>query len=127
MNDIIVSSFDKLTPDQQRFVDTLFECEGILAHAYKKLGINTIRMTDELANAIRDRAVLMMAQEVPLALANLSAVLKGDPKTFLSATARIKAAESLLDRTGLSKVERVHVTADNNSLVILPAKNPVKD
>lgn len=127
MSDLNVTSYDKLPEQYRVFVDALFENDGDVSLASKKAGFEkSVRMTEDLRTAILDRASIMISQEVPLALANLKMVLRGDPKAFMSATNRIKAAAELLDRAGLTKIERIRVEGIGNSLVILPPKNPIE-
>lgn len=125
------ASYDKLTPKQQAIVDALFsiECKGDLRKAAKMANCEDgkFTMTEDLRQCIADMSSLQLGSYSAKAAFTLNDVLSGNPDTLINANAMIKAATELLDRAGLSKVDRVQITGVENSLVILPAKKPIDD
>ena len=66
-----------------------------------------------------------MAQSAPRAALKLVEVMESD-NPIPQANVRLQAAQTLLDRVGLSKTDTLNVNVEgNNGLFILPAKQEV--
>jgi hypothetical protein len=75
-----------------------------------------------LRTEIIERAELEMAANAPKAVLSMVGVI--DDPTAIGNREKLSASQQILDRVGLSKVEKLNVSAEKPmGLFILPAKN----
>ena len=105
----------ELTDKQQKFLGYLIQTGGDPKEAAELAGY-----AEELASQI-------LAQSAPQAAMKLVDVMNTDDP-MPQANVRLQAAQTILDRTGLGKQDRidVNVETDGGSLFILPAKTVVE-
>jgi hypothetical protein len=78
-----------------------------------------------LKTEILDLATNILAQSAPKAAMKLVAIMDSS-EPIPQANMRIQAAQTILDRVGLGKTDRLDVTVNTNGgLFILPAKNEI--
>ena len=117
----------KLTENQQKFLDVLFEeADGDPVVARKLAGYSHGASTSDIVNSLREEILkatqYYMARNAPKAAVALASALT-DP-TQLGIKDKMAAAREVLDRIGLVKTEKLQVEA-TGSVVLLPPKNPV--
>ena len=117
----------KLTENQQKFLDVLFEeADGDPVAARKLAGYSHGASTSDIVNSLRGEILKAtqhyMARNAPKAAVALASALT-DP-TQLGIKDKMAAAREVLDRIGLVKTEKLQVEA-TGSVVLLPPKNPV--
>ena len=116
----------KLTEKQATFIDALFDNGGKVGQAMKTAGYNPSRsnlmksMRDEIAARTKD----YLAVNGVKAATRIVEGLDADGTTPLNQMdMRMKAAESILDRIGVSKKQTTEVTGQVvHGVVLLPAK-----
>ena len=121
----------KLTEKQANFLDALFDNGGKISEAMRTAGYNTSRsklmqsMRDEIAARTKD----YLAVNGVKAATRIVEGLDADGTTPLNQMdMRMKAAESILDRIGVSKKHTQEITGQVvHGVVLLPAKNELKD
>ena len=121
----------KLTEKQAAFLDALFDNGGKISEAMRTAGYNTSRsklmqsMREEIAARTKD----YLAVNGVKAATRIVEGLDADGTTPLNQMdMRMKAAESILDRIGVSKKQTQEVTGQVvHGVVLLPAKNELKD
>ena len=121
----------KLTEKQASFLDALFDNGGKISEAMRTAGYNTSRsklmqsMRDEIAVRTKD----YLAVNGVKAATRIVEGLDADGTTPLNQMdMRMKAAESILDRIGVSKKQTQEITGQVvHGVVLLPAKNELKD
>ena len=121
----------KLTEKQASFLDALFENGGKISEAMRTAGYNTSRsklmqsMREEIAARTKD----YLAVNGVKAATRIVEGLDADGTTPLNQMdMRMKAAESILDRIGVSKKQTQEITGQVvHGVVLLPAKNELKD
>jgi len=121
----------KLTEKQAGFLDALFENGGKINDAMRTAGYNTSRsklmqsMRDEIAARTKDYLAVNGVKAANRIVEGLDA----DGTTPLNQMdMRMKAAESILDRIGVSKKQTQEITGQVvHGVVLLPAKNELKD
>lgn len=115
----------ELTTKQQAFLDNLMETGGDPKKAAELAGYapNTHwQVTQALKNEILDLATNIMARSAPKAAMKLVQVMESN-EPVPQANIRLQAAQTLLDRVGLGKNERVDINHNvQGGLFILPAK-----
>ena len=115
----------ELTTKQQSFLDSLMTCNGDTRLAgelagYAPTSINSVVKT--LKTEILDLATNILAQSAPKAALKLVTIMDSS-EPIPQANMRIQAAQTILDRVGLGKTERLDVTVNTaGGLFILPAK-----
>lgn len=115
----------KLTPRQQAFLDTLFEeAGGNIRTAMDMAGFSKSTRTSEIVHALHDQITELTRQYMatfgPEAMMGMVNVLR-DP-TQPGATARLNAAEKILDRAGVGKGESIKQEGQIQNIFILPPK-----
>ena len=116
----------ELTTKQQSFIDSLLTCNGDTRLAgemagYAPTSINSV--VKSLKTEILDLATNILAQSAPKAALKLVSIMDS-AEPIPQANMRIQAAQTILDRVGLGKTERLDVTVNTaGGLFILPAKN----
>jgi hypothetical protein len=115
----------ELTTKQQSFIDSLLTCNGDTRLAgelagYAPTSINSV--VKSLKTEILDLATNILAQSAPKAALKLVTIMDS-AEPVPQANMRIQAAQTILDRVGLGKTERLDVTVNTaGGLFILPAK-----
>lgn len=115
----------KITEQQQKFLDVLYEeAKGDVRAAMKLAGYspNTASrsVTTALAEEIADLTMKFIAQSSTKAVYSMYEVMQ-DP-TKLGNKDKMLAAKDILDRAGFNRTEKVEVKS-KEPLFILPAKN----
>jgi|TARA_R110000744_G_scaffold288413_1_gene399411 phage terminase small subunit len=113
----------ELTTKQQCFLDNLVETGGDPKIAAKVAGYSGhSQVVKSLKREILDLAEGILAQSAPQAAFKLIQVMNSDTP-IPQANMRLQAAQTILDRVGLAKTDRVDVThKTENGIFILPAK-----
>jgi len=115
----------ELTIKQQSFIDNLVTCNGDTKLAgemagYAPTSINSV--VKSLKTEILDLATNILAQSAPKAALKLVHIMDS-AEPIPQANMRIQAAQTILDRVGLGKTDRLDVTVNSSGgLFILPAK-----
>lgn len=114
----------QLTPQQQVFLDVLFdEANGDFILAKKIAGYSDGTATRVIVESLRDEIAeatrLYLARTAPKAAVALSGALL-DP-TELGLKDKLTAARDILDRVGVTKTEKVDLGA--SAIFILPPKD----
>lgn len=115
----------QLSAVQQQFVNKLFgAADGNLKEAATQCGIEDYAsiMTSEMIDEIKRRADQELALNVPRAVSILNKILN-TPEQVPFLERQLKCAESVLDRTGLSRQDRVQLGGQTLGLVFLPTKS----
>ena len=118
----------ELTTKQQSFLDNLVSCNGNAKQAAELAGYaegSYTSVVKSLKTEIIELAENILAQNAPKASLKLVEVMDStDP--IPQANVRLQAAQTLLDRVGLAKTDKLDVNLQSsNGLFILPAKQEV--
>ena len=113
-----------LTDKQQSFLNHLVETNGDFKKSAELAGYsgNHYQVLKSLREEVVDLASDVLAREAPQAAFKIIEVLKSD-KPIPQANNKLQAAQTILDRVGLAKSDRVQV--DHNvpgGIFILPEK-----
>lgn len=121
-----------LTDNQKAFLEALFgEAKGDPVKAIKLAGYAESTKTSEVVNALKDEileaATNILAMNAPRAALEMVGILT-DPNQA-GATNKMKAIESILDRTGVKSKESsdVNLKVPQGGLFIMPAKGAKPD
>jgi hypothetical protein len=112
------------TPQQQKFLDVLFEeAEGDVLVAKRLAGYSDNTPTSQVVRNLEDEIFEMtkkyIARTGPKAAYAMHHILQNP--TALGNKERLAAAKEVLDRTGLGKVDKIEVKSET-PLFILPPK-----
>ena len=117
----------ELTTKQQDFLDNLIACNGNARQAAEVAGYapgSYTSVVKALKSEILDLAEGVLAVNAPKAAIKLIQVMDSD-EPIPQANMRLQAEQTLLDRVGIGKKERLDVKVETPSgLFILPAKAP---
>ena len=117
----------ELTTKQQAFLDNIIPCGGNLRQAAEIAGYapgSYITIAKDLRKEIIELAENVMAFNAPQAAVKVVEMITSDAPVP-QANVRLQAAQTLLDRVGVAKKERLDVKVETPSgLFILPAKAP---
>ena len=117
----------KLTEKQQSFLNNLIETKGDLKLSAELAGYqgNHYQIMQSLKQEIVELAETVLAREAPKAAFKLIEVM--DSETAIpQANVKLQAAQTLLDRVGVSKTERMQVDHNvSGGIFILPEKHSV--
>ena len=120
-----INTKKKLTEKQESFLENLIETKGDLKLAAKLAGYagNHYQVINSLKEEIVDLASSILAKEAPKAAFKLVEIMDG--KTAVpQANVKLQAAQTLLDRVGISKKEQLNVNHNvQGGLFILPEKH----
>tara|TARA_R110000744_G_scaffold303087_2_gene411910 strand:+ start:2294 stop:2686 length:393 start_codon:yes stop_codon:yes gene_type:complete len=113
----------ELTEKQQDFLQNLISSNGDPREAARRAGYaEHYQVTKALKAEILDLAESILAQSAPQAAMKMVSIMNSD-EPIPQANMRLQAAQSILDRIGLSKTDRIDVThKTEQGLFILPAK-----
>ena len=117
----------KLTEKQELFLNSLIETKGNLKLSAEIAGYqgNHYQVIKSLKHEIVDLASDVLAKEAPSAAFKLVEVLKSD-NPLPQANVKIQAAQTILDRVGLGKKERLDVNHNvQGGIFILPEKETI--
>lgn len=119
----------ELTEQHKKFLEVLFDEAGGNPAVAKRLagysdGYSTRSLTNYLKEEIIEATQLYIAMNAPRAA---RAIVDGimDP-TELGIKEKLNAAKDLLDRSGISKTDKIQVESANG-VMILPAKDKEED
>tara|TARA_R100000808_G_scaffold24575_1_gene56978 strand:+ start:1422 stop:1853 length:432 start_codon:yes stop_codon:yes gene_type:complete len=114
----------QLTEKQQKFLDCLIEVNGDPKKAAELAGYsgNHYQVVKSLKNEIVDLATDVLAHSAPEAAFKLVDIMNTD-KPIPQVANKLQAAQTILDRVGVVKKERVDVNHNvGGGVFILPAK-----
>jgi phage terminase small subunit len=118
----------ELTIMQQSFLDHLVSCNGDTKRAADLAGYaegSYTSVVKALKTEIIELAENILAQNAPKASLKLVEVMDST-NPIPQANVRLQAAQTLLDRVGIGKTDKLDVNLQNsNGLFILPAKEQV--
>ena len=118
----------KLTEKQQSFLDYLIETNGNPKEAAEVAGYsgNHYQIIQTLREEIVDLASDVLARSAPQAAFKLIEVMNSD-KSMPQINTKLQAAQTILDRVGVSKRERLDINHNvNGGIFILPEKQPIE-
>ena len=114
----------KLTDKQQDFLNNLIETKGNLKLSAELAGYagNHYQVIKSLRQEIVDLASNVLAREAPSAAFKLVEVMQSD-NAMPQANVKLQAAQTILDRVGLGKQDRMEVNHNvGGGIFILPEK-----
>tara|TARA_R100001244_G_scaffold57696_1_gene48832 strand:+ start:111 stop:503 length:393 start_codon:yes stop_codon:yes gene_type:complete len=116
----------ELTEKQKDFLQNIISSNGDPREAAKKAGYaEHYQVTKALKAELLDLAESILAQSAPQAAMKMVNIMNSD-EPIPQANMRLQAAQSILDRIGLSKTDRIDVThKTDQGLFILPAKKEI--
>jgi len=118
----------KLTEKQQLFLDSIIETKGDLKRSAELAGYsgNHYQVIQSLREEIVELASNVLAREAPKAAFKLVEVMTsadGMPQ----ANVKLQAAQTILDRVGLGKQERMQIDHNmSGGIFILPEKKAIQ-
>ena len=115
---------NQLTEKQQKFLDCLIDTGGDPKKAAELAGYsgNHYQVVKSLKNEIVDLATDVLAHSAPEAAFKLVDIMKTD-RPIPQVANKLQAAQSILDRVGVVKKERLDVNHNvGGGVFILPAK-----
>ena len=115
----------ELTVKQKTFLDSLIECGGNAKQAAEIAGYaegSYTSVVKSLKKEILDISEGILAQNAPKAALKLVNIMDSD-QPIPQASIRLQAAQTLLDRVGISKTDKLNLNVEgSNGIFILPAK-----
>ncbi len=117
----------KLTDKQQDFLNNLIETKGNLKLSAELAGYagNHYQVIKSLRQEIVDLASNVLAREAPSAAFKLVEVMQSD-NAMPQANVKLQAAQTILDRVGLGKQDRMEVNHNvGGGIFILPEKQTI--
>jgi hypothetical protein len=117
----------KLTEKQQSFLDNLIETKGNLKLSAELAGYsgNHYQIIKSLRQEIVDLASDVLAREAPTAAFKLVEVMQSET-AIPQANVKLQAAQTILDRVGLGKQDRMEVNHNvGGGIFILPEKQVI--
>ena len=117
----------KLTEKQENFLSNLIETKGNLKLSAELAGYsgNHYQIIKSLRQEIVDLASNVLAREAPRAAFKLVEVMQSDT-AIPQASVKLQAAQTILDRVGLGKQERMEVNHNvTGGIFILPEKQTI--
>ena len=117
----------KLTEKQEKFLDNLIETKGNLKLSAELAGYsgNHYQIIKSLRQEIVDLASNVLAREAPSAAFKLVEVMQSD-NAVPQASVKLQAAQTILDRVGLGKQDRMEVNHNvSGGIFILPEKQTI--
>ena len=117
----------ELTEKQQTFLDNVVVTGGDLKKAAELAGYkgNHYQVIQSLKDELVDMAQNLLAHNAPRAAMKLVEVMDSD-RPVPQASSKLQAAQTILDRVGVAKTERLNIDNNvNGGLFILPQKDTV--
>ena len=116
-----------LTEKQQSFLGHLVETQGDFKKSAELAGYsgNHYQVLQSLKEEVVDLASNVLAREAPLAAFKIIEVMRSD-KPIPQANYKLQAAQTILDRVGVSKTDRLEVNHNaGGGIFILPEKKAI--
>lgn len=116
-----------LTEKQEKFLNSLIETKGNLKLSAELAGYsgNHYQVLRSLKEEIIELASDVLAREAPSAAFKLVEVMT-NPNTVPQANVKLQAAQTILDRVGLGKKDRLEVDHNvSGGIFILPEKKTI--
>ena len=117
----------QLTEKQENFLNNLIETKGDLKLSAELAGYsgNHYQIIQSLKKEIVDLATNVLAREAPRAAFKLVEVMSSTD-AIPQANIKLQAAQTILDRVGVSKTERIDVNHNvSGGIFILPEKETI--
>ena len=117
-----------LTEKQQAFLDNLVETGGDFKKSTELAGYsgNHYQVLKSLKEEVVDLASDVLAREAPTAAFKIIEVMKSN-KPVPQANNKLQAAQTILDRVGVSKTDRIDVNHNTGGgIFILPEKKAIE-
>lgn len=118
----------ELTEKQQSFLDHLVDCQGDAKQAAELAGYKSHyhHVVKTLKSEILELTQDILANAAPKAAFKLVEIMDSK-KPIIQANNKLSAAQTLLDRVGVSKVDKLDVTHNMNSggIFLMPDKAPL--
>ena len=117
-----------LTEKQQAFLDNLVETGGDFKKSAELAGYsgNHYQVLKSLKEEVVDLASDVLAREAPTAAFKIIEVMKSN-KPVPQANNKLQAAQTILDRVGVSKTDRIDVNHNTSGgIFILPEKKAIE-
>ena len=118
----------ELTEKQQTFLDNVVVTGGDLKKAAELAGYkgNHYQVIQSLKDELVDMAQNLLAHNAPRAAMKLVEVMDSD-RPVPQASSKLQAAQTILDRVGVAKRDRLDVTHQAaGGIFILPEKAPIE-
>lgn len=116
----------ELTTKQIIFLENLISCNGNARQAAELAGYaegSYTAVVKGLRSEILEMTQGILASNAPQAALKLVHIMNSD-EPIPQANVRLQAVQTLLDRVGISKTDKLDITVEsNNGIFILPAKN----
>ena len=116
-----------LTEKQESFLGHLVETQGDFKKSAELAGYsgNHYQVLQSLKEEVVDLASNVLAREAPLAAFKIIEVMRSD-KPIPQANYKLQAAQTILDRVGVSKTDRLEVNhSAGGGIFILPEKKAI--
>jgi len=116
-----------LTEKQESFLGHLVETQGDFKKSAELAGYsgNHYQVLQSLKEEVVDLASNVLAREAPLAAFKIIEVMRSD-KPISQANYKLQAAQTILDRVGVAKTERMEVNhSAGGGIFILPEKKAI--
>ena len=118
----------ELTEKQQSFLDHLVDCQGDAKQAAELAGYKSHyhHVVKTLKSEILELTQDILANAAPKAAFKLVEIMDSK-KPIIQANNKLSAAQTLLDRVGVSKVDKLDVTHNMNAggIFLMPDKAPL--
>jgi len=127
MSNLPVTKPRNLTTKQESFLANIVETKGDLKLAAELAGYsgNHYQIIQSLRQEIIDLASDVLARKAPSAAFKLIEVME-DEHPVPQATVKVQAAQTILDRVGITKKERLDVSHNvSGGIFILPEKQTI--
>ena len=122
-----LTSTRKLTEKQEKFLENLVETKGDLKLSAELAGYsgNHYQVLKSLREEVVDLASNVLAREAPAAAFKLVEIMQSD-NAVPQANVKLQAAQTLLDRVGVVKKEKLDVNHNvTGGVFILPQKETI--
>ena len=116
-----------ITEKQESFLGHLVETQGDFKKSAELAGYsgNHYQVLQSLKEEVVDLASNVLAREAPLAAFKIIEVMRSD-KPIPQANYKLQAAQTILDRVGVSKTDRLEVNHNaGGGIFILPEKKAI--
>ncbi len=118
----------ELTTKQQSFLDNLIECQGDAKKAAELAGYKSHyhHVVKTLKSEILELTQEILANSAPKAAFKLIEIMESK-RPIVQANNKLTAAQTLLDRVGVSRVDKVDVNHNvgSGSIFLMPDKKPL--
>ena len=118
----------ELTTKQQSFLDNLVTTNGDVKKSAELAGYagNHYQVLKSLKNEVLELTTDVLAQSAPQAAFKLLDIMNAD-KPIPQATNKLHAAQTILDRVGIAKTERLDINHKvTGGIFLMPDKAPIE-